>query len=500
MLRCKPHIASVLAFALCVVPGVARASARSWQPSGIVPTTSSLTEVLAAAHLDTAPIGAQRTERWTYVNGKHRIPVAVAVRGDDFRTSLVLGDATYTAGRSGGERWRGDGNGIVHGIQADLQGDALDRAPQAIFPLDRAGLTLAGETRTPLAAWVIATDPAGDKPASLFIDRATGTIVREVMRDGRRIVTTAFDTFQPFAGVPRARHWHIDDGRAANAIDVTVDAIEATSVAPEAVAFPQRRTFAPVAPLTESVTLPARFSDDRVTLATEVDGRHEEFILDTGTTSVTVDPSVVRESTLEHAALGRISVGPLALERASVLSIPCFCSGILGLDFFYGHVLEIDYPGRKVRVLSGADARAVFADAKTTVLPINVDQGLPLAHASFGMLQGDFFALDTGSPRISVSLPFATRYASAIAAQWTRRGTPYVETFLEGGIEVQPYRAGSLTFANTRTLDVPVDAQIPTTQTDDLRFPFDGIIGTDMLRNFDLYFDYDNARLGLRSR
>ena len=43
-----------------------------------------------------------------------------------------------------------------------------------------------------------------------------------------------------------------------------------------------------------------------------------------------------------------------------------------------------------------------------------------------------------------------------------------------------------------------VPHRIPTNLTDDLAIPFDGIIGTDILRNFDLYFDYDNERMGLR--
>jgi hypothetical protein len=44
------------------------------------------------------------------------------------------------------------------------------------------------------------------------------------MHDGKRVVITTFDRFEPFDGVRRARHWHNDDGSRADALDVTVDA------------------------------------------------------------------------------------------------------------------------------------------------------------------------------------------------------------------------------------------------------------------------------------
>lgn len=477
-----------------------------WQPRGVLATKAVLRDVLA---LNARASGAgntrlaQRRERWTYSTGTRRIAVTVAVRDDDFRTSLELDGLTYTAGRLGGVRWRGDGNGIVHGVQADLQGDALDRAPQAVFRFDPATCTLAGEARLPAPAWVIETHPAGDKPVFLFVDEATGTIVREVMRDGRRIVTTEFDHFEALKGALRARHWRVDDTDRADAIDVTVDAIEPGPVASADVAFPARRVFAPVNPLGTTAELRAVFRRGQIELEVSVDGRPKHFVLDTGTTSITVDPDLARRyggATLQHAVLPRLAIGPLQLDRVSVLTVPFRGGGILGHDFFFGHVLEIDYRRERVRVLSDEDARAVFADPKTAVIDVNVDQGLPLAHAGFGPAQSDTFAIDTGSPRLYVMRPFMSQFAQEIGAHWTPDGLPYVERYLEGGIEVQPYRVAHFEFANAVAHDLTVGGQVPTARTDDLAIPFDGIIGTDMLQNFDLYFDYDNQRLGVRTQ
>jgi hypothetical protein len=478
-----------------------------WRPRGVVPTTAVLGDVVALAEQtsgsDDASL-ARRHERWTYVNGSHQIAVRVAVRDDDFRTSLDIDGLTYDAGRIGGDHWRADGNGIVHGVGADLQGDSADRAPQAVFRINWAACTLVGESQLPARAWVLETHPESDKPVFLSVDAATGEIVREVLRDGRGVVTTTFDQFEPMGRALRARHWRVTDGDASDTLDVTVDAVEPGDVSTQEVAFPTRRVFAPTAPLAASVDLPALFNRDRVSLKVGIDGAAPQwFVLDSGTTSITVDPGLARGhgTTLQHAAFSRLTVGPLQLDRASTLTVPIGgfrLAGILGFDFFFGHVIEVDYLHERVRVLSADDAATVFADPKTIVLAANVDQGLPLVHAGFGGAQSDAFAIDTGSPRLYVMRPFMEYFANEIAAHWTPSGGPFVEHYLEGGIELQPYRVTRFDFANTQTRNLIVGGQIPTTATDDLAIPFDGIIGTDTLRNFDVYFDYDNERLGLR--
>lgn len=461
----------------------------------------------ARAAGDGDPRFAQRHERWSYVNGTHHIPVTVAVRNNDFRTSLELDGLTYMAGRKGGARWRSDGNAIAHGNQADLQGDAVDRAPQALFPLDAATCTLAGEASIAVPVWVVRTDPPGDKPAFLYIDKTTGSIVREVMRDGTRSLTTTFDDFRPVAGgAARAHKWHVADTRGSNDLDVSVDAIDPGTVAASEVSLPPedgRRVFAPPAPLTKSIDLGATFAkDNHVTLPLTIDGKKQSFILDSGTTSITIDADLANQfggATLEHASLPNVVVGGVQLNRVSALTVPLrgFTSGgLLGFDFFFGHVVEIDYQRQRVRILSAQDATAVFADPKTNVVEANVDQGMPLVHAGFGAAQSDRFALDTGSPRLYVTSPFAEYFAKEISTKWTRGSGTFVERYLEGPIHIVPYTAADFNFAGGVQHNVRVGVQ--QSNATDLDIPFDGIIGTNTFANLDLYFDYDNARLGIR--
>jgi hypothetical protein len=485
----------------------------TWIPPGITPSAGVLADVLALharAAGDGDPRFAQRHERWSYVNGTHHIPVTVAVRNNDFRTSLELDGLTYMAGRKGGARWRSDGNAIAHGNQADLQGDAVDRAPQALFPLDAATCTLAGEANVPGPVWVVRTEPPGDKPAFLYIDKTTGSVVREVMRDGTRSLTTTFDEFRTVAGGALRPHtWHVADTRGSNDLDVSVDAIEPSSVAVTEVSLPPddgRRIFAPAAPLTASIDLGATFTRiNRVMIPVTINGTKWSFILDTGTTSITVDTDVANQfggATLEHAVLPNIVVGGVKLDRVSVLTVPLHRIdptglGILGFDFFFGHVVEVDYQHQHVRILSTKDADAVFSDPKTNVINANVDQGMPLVHAGFGTAQSDRFALDTGSQRLYVMSPFAEYFANDIRTKWAHLGPgTTTEQYLEGPIHIAFYTASDFTFAGgiLRTTSVGVQVSMPT----DLDVPFDGIIGTNTFGALDLYFDYDNARLGIR--
>ncbi|MDB5041393.1 MAG: hypothetical protein JWN27_2119 [Candidatus Eremiobacteraeota bacterium] len=493
-------VAIVACAALCADP---RGAAAEWQPAGLRPAATTLAEVLAtnakAAGTPQAAF-ADRRERWTYTNGSRVLPVDVAVKGDDFRATVAVGSALYDAGRLHGVRWRGDANGIVHGLFADQQGDALDRLPQSLFPFDPKRCELAGETVGPNPAWVIVDRPSGEPPSWFFVDEASGLIVREETREGQRVFGTTFDRFAPVAGVERPRHWHISDGDPHNDLDVAVETIAPGPVPAAAVSLPlEQHVFAPAAGPLGIVELPAEFRQGRVSVAVVVGGRREHFILDSGTASITLDAGDARrfDPLLEHAIVPRMSVGSLEMGDVSVLAIPTGV-GILGYDFFFGHVVRIDYLHERVEVLSHEAAASVFADPNTVVLPANVDYGLPLVHVTLGRLASGAFAVDTGSPDLFAFGPFARRNAAEIAAHWSAAGRNHVVNYLEGSVYISPRRVSEFDLGPFRFKNADVGVEIPNTMADALAIPFDGIIGTNVLRSFDLYFDYDHGRIGLR--
>lgn len=504
------RIGVIVAWSLLVYAGQAQAA--EWRPQGLRSASVTLAEVQRAFERGSGTPDAaftMRHEHYRYRNGDRIFPVAAAFRGDDVRVAVTLPDGVYAAGRAHGMNWRADANGVAHGTLSDDQGDAVDRLPRSILPFSFADCSLAGEaTRDGVRSWVVEDLAAGDRPHWFFIDEATGTIVREETREGKRVVVTAFSQFATVRGMLRPRHWHVSDGDRGNDLDVWVDAVEPGEVTPAEVEIP---AFAAPFPSLGVVQLPARFAENRMIFVdAEVNGRRGTFILDTGTASITLDrdeaASVGARPVLEHATIARMSIGGIVRNGVSVLAIPlpfrAHAIGILGYDFFFGHVVHIDYANRRVELLDAATADAIFRDPHVSVLPMDVDEGLPLVQAQIGDARGTRFALDTGSPHAYVLDPFEGRHAAEVGA-WRRaafgRGGPFaIPEYLEGSIAVEARSAPPLQIGPVRFTDPVVGVQIDNERDDAIELYFDGIVGTDELRYFDLWFDYDRGRIALR--
>jgi hypothetical protein len=506
-------LALLVSLALAVAPSRAAAE---WEPP-LQAATTTLAAVLAANARETGtanPAFTQRRERYVYRTGTRALPVEVAVAGDDYLARVRLGHARYLSGRYHGVVWRADANGIAHDTLSDLQGDPLDRVPRSLFPFDAATCTLAGETTDAQRAWVVLDRPPRDKPHWFFIDRTSGLIVREATRVGKRTVTTTFEDFEPIAGTLRPRRWHVRDGDAADDLDVQVDAIEPRAVDDASLAPPPKmRVFAPIDARAPVVPLAARFQDGSVVVDVELAGRRARFLLDTGTPAIILDRDLAARwgfaPALGHANVPRMAVGALVRHDVSVLTAPLrggfgAIDGILGYDFFVGNVVHVDYLHHRVAVYARDAASRVFDDPATTVLATNVDEGMPLVRAAFGSAVGERFAVDTGSPHLYVFDPFAGRYASEIAASWTpvrfADGRPRErERYLEGTIWVEARRVAAFEFGAARFVRFTVGVQQPLDDPDAIAIPLDGIIGTDELSRFDLWFDYDGGRIGMRT-
>jgi|GEM_PF-1343720 len=504
------RLAPALVFA-CAVGWPASASAE-WKPPDLRPTTGTLAAVLSANAAATGSAEeryAQRSERWTYRNGERQLPVRVAVRGADFRATVALGTAEYAGGRSNGIRWRADANGVTHATWSDDQGDAVDRLPQSLFPFDRTDCTLAGESARFGAAWVIVDRPPGDKPHWFYVDKTSDLIAHEITREGKRTIVTAFTAFEVVAGLRRPSHWRVSDGDASNDLDVSVDDVVSQPLTERDVAIPQtQRLFMPPSPSPSGVVrLPAVFNRERIDIQVSLGTRRANFVLDTGTASITVDRRLAQAQSsgvvLEHATVPAMTVGPLALNDVSTLAIPIGIDGILGYDFFLGHVVHVDYGNERVEVMTPEAAASVFSDPHNTVIPASFDEGIPLVHGAFGSAVGDRFALDTGSPNLFVLEPFARRYAHEIDTRWTpasfglNRRTKIAQ-YLEGSIVLGARVVSSFQFGRAAFRDTTVGVELENGRTDAIDIPIDGIIGTDEMSLFDWWFDYDGGRIALR--
>ncbi|HEY0614731.1 MAG TPA: retropepsin-like aspartic protease [Candidatus Elarobacter sp.] len=509
---------AVALFVCLLVVATARPGcAIEWRPPDLRPTKAVIADVLAAYANHAGPLdarSAQRRERWTYVNGTHRFPVDVAIRGDDYRVTVTLGGARYAAGRSGGVRWRADANGIAHATLSDEQGDAADRVPSSVFPFALSGCRLAGESERFGATWVLVDRPRRDKPHWLYVDRASGAIAHEITREGARTVVATFDRWERAGSSRRPAHWRVSDGNPADDVDVTVDAVDAVPVAEGDVAIPQTpRLFAAPSPSPSgAIALPAHFRGRTIFVDVDVDGRPEEFVLDTGTASIMLDRRIAQrrgwQPLLDHATVPRMRVGPLRLDDVSTLTVPLEIGypglgGILGYDFFFGHVVHIDYARARVEVLTREAAEPVFAGGGASVVPASYDEGVPLVHAAFGRASGERFLLDTGSPHLFVMSGFADRYAKLLAASWPAAafagGRRSMEpAYLEGSIRVAAREAPEFELGPVRFGRLTVGVEEPNGRPDAIDVPVDAIVGTDQMALFEWWFDYDGGRIAIR--
>jgi predicted aspartyl protease len=485
-----------------------------WSPPHVTPANAALADVLARMQAAQAlpPAYGQRHEQWTYQNGTTTIPVSVAVRGAEFRADVPLAGAVYEGGVLGGVPWRADGNGVAHATLDDEQGDPVDRLPRALLPFDPADCTLAGEARVPARAWVIAVRPPNDRAHWLFVDEASGRIVREQTREGRRVVTIEYDDFAPLDAVVRPRHWRVTSGDRADDVDVRVDAITPGPVADAELAMPRPRLFTAPAGAPGRVPLPVGSTDLPYHLPIDVvvDGRPARFLLDTGTQSLMLSSEFARRlglhATLGHAIVKNFAVSSYALADASVMVLPLgSLAGIVGYDFFVGHVLHVDELHDVVELTTPEAAASVFVDPLERVVPASYDEGFPVTTALLDGVGASRFVLDTGSPDIEVSTAFLREDPTALN-RWTRVAFPTTSKataelhFLEGTVRIEAYRIARVQLGPVMFTDTIAGVQVDDPDPDAIELPYDGIIGNTMLRFLDLWFDYDGGRLAMRAQ
>ena len=482
----------------CFAPSLASAGPSGrFEPRGIVATTKTLADVRSLATAATGsidPAYAERRETYrTVAKGTPFVTVAT-FRGADVALATTLAGSSYESGRRGGRRWRRTPSGTVRVIASDVQGDDLDRWPFAVLGFDYADCTLAGQTNAPQAAYVLECRPAGDVPHWLYVDAASGDVVRETLRDGSRVVSFAFADFRATGGVRRPFAWHVDG--AGGPADVTVTSVRADAVPEAEVAIPPS-----VGTFTTSAAgvarLRTRFTDaGHIFVDVTVDGHRTEFILDTGTTQMLIDGGTAHRfgltETLDHTKVHTLEAGPVRATDVPFLTTDLSrvgnLDGILGNEFFRGYVVHVNYERHFVEIIPHA---SFDVPAKAIALRIACDEGMPLAHGGIGPIEGDRFALDTGSPRIVLPTYLRERAGQTIALATT--GADTVTRYLEGPMAV---RAGKVSSFSLGTLDysnVPVRLERPT--SDGIDIPLDAIVGTDLLTTLDLWFDYDDDEL-----
>ncbi len=101
-----------------------------------------LNSIISAMHLATAEWTDQRVKHYRISAGDSTADATAYRRNLDYRVDVMLEGYQYTFGRNNGARWRRTPAGVVRIIRSDVQGDALDRWPSAVFGFSTTSLSI----------------------------------------------------------------------------------------------------------------------------------------------------------------------------------------------------------------------------------------------------------------------------------------------------------------------------------------------------------------------
>ena len=494
-------------------------------PAGIQATTTTLADVLALYAKNDARPGARTLRETELLKADDETGTITYVRsGSDFIEREQLGPVSSAWGSSAGREWRQDENGYtrfvsgVHGEEA-VSAEALQRA---VDGREAADVRLLGVVKEPVDAYVVEVDPPGGRHEWLFIERSTGRLVRrEASRVDRRAVWT-YDDFRAADGITVPWHMHFSDGAAGHDVDETVTAVQrGIPIAAADLAIPPSCTCVMFPPGVSHVRLPARIESGKIIVRLDIGGRGLDFQLDSGAYTIAIDAGVAGQLGLQTfatsaeevagpidestAIVPQIKIGDLTMHDAVVHTIPfrhetdlqTRVVGLLGYDFLAGVIAKIDYRNGTV---DAYDPAAFSAPAGTAyVLPVTLDDSVPMISARVGQDEGRHFMVDTGSQEVLIFPAFARAHEDDLrTATYVEYGSfsPNIEMIGVGGeLPVRRALAMSIVFGGARFQDVPVFV-MPT----DSAFTgedTDGLIGYPLLRYFDVYFDYPHAQMML---
>ncbi|HEY5257928.1 MAG TPA: retropepsin-like aspartic protease [Candidatus Baltobacteraceae bacterium] len=425
--------------------------------------------------------------------------------GDDI-THVVRGPFVTAYGTYDGRGWDQDENGIVI-LDTGFHGKENPNAVAVAHPEDSANrVTMLGLTSTKPSQYAIDVNPPGGDHHILYYDAATFLLSRDVTLDpdGQKEIET-YDDYRHVFGETVSFHNTYSDGHPENDSDERqVSFVRVTT--PVDFNIPANRSllsFSSTAP----VSLPVRFVDGSIIVRATINGRGLDFLLDSGASTLTINPDVAHElgltaygrssetiggrffespTVVPDMAIGDLHMHDVAMEEVDVgeehLGIQVV--GLLGFDFISSGLLAIDF---KKQTLTLYPPGSTIPNVGPLMrVPIELDDGIPRIPAAFNRVSGKFI-MDTGS--------FATilfpQYFQQIHGGSIDEGAGVYVEFVGG---VVPTRA----FAMDRALFGPaqvegLDVLVPETGKNGTGMTvtdYDGLLGRDLLRHYAIYLDY----------
>ncbi len=429
--------------------------------------------------------------------------------GKDYREITTLGPLVYQNGLRAGVRWQQNRNGLTFTFAGIHERDLIDERTWNDGASENCHLI--GES-VPLNAYVVDVDPPQGRHEWLFIEKHTGVIVRRDRIERRRHFSTLFEDYKPFDGVLEPSRIRTTDSLGNEREQIIVKReLDSTPDLKELDAPPTRRSFVEFPTGISDVKIPVRFVNGLMVVRVMIDAHPYDFLLDSGAAGIVIDPAVAESLGLERfgarvgATIGSfaesttivpsITVGHLRMRDVvtRIVTVPfrtdehTKIAGLLGFDFFADTVVHID----SEHGVAEAFAPATFhAPADTLDVPIALDDKQPAAHIRVGTVAARV-VVDTGANRTLLVSSFATRadIASDASAE-----VPSRFSGVGGTGTAEAMRVRAIEFAGFVNADPLIDVSPADLGVEDI----DGVLGSDILRGYDLFFDYRANSLYVR--
>jgi predicted aspartyl protease len=433
------------------------------------------------------------------------------VNGDDYRTSNESGGFTDAYGSYKGQAWRQNDNGLVI-LESRFRSEVDPNVLALEHPEDpKYRVRVTGLTDTQPSEYVLEANPPGGSDQFRYYDAKTHLLDRVVTyeKDRYRHVTEYGD-YRSVFGAHVAFKVHSYDGRPEND-DLTQTVSFERAATPVSLEIPQSK---PLFALegTAPVQLPVRFTTGGIVLRVNAGTRGLDFLLDSGAAGLFIDPGVAHQLGLTaygrnretigggDVDMGRVripqlSIGSLQLRDVVYTTTPhdsqvdgARIVGLMGFDLLASAVTEIDFKKQTVTVYP----RAAFNPQALGLraVPMQLDDGIPRVQASIENTPGAFL-VDTGAFAMLAYHPYVDKLPfTPLETANFRIGTVggamdasvhSITDFIFGGVD---FKSGEIVVPSASTFDI----------TD-----YDGIIGRNALSVYQLYFDYANRTLWVKT-
>jgi predicted aspartyl protease len=491
---------------------VPAAAAIDDEPGGLASPSATLArvrQIYEHAHAHDHTRAATVLEDWRLFQDGTVGSYRVNRLGRDVRETTTLGPLTYERGVVRGARWEQNRNGIVFSYAGihDQRDAVSDRAFRDAG--DERYVHVVGDSPA-FNAYVVEVNPPAGRHEWLYIDKRSGNLMRREYVERRRRYTTTYDDYRPFDGVPEPSRVRTVDSLGNEREQILVNRSLDTTPDLRDVEMPPSRRVVEFPERQSSVRLPVRFVNGLAVVRVIVGRGAYDFLLDSGAAGIVIDPSVVQQQGLDHfglrvgATLGsfpesttivpQMTIGGLRMRNivTRVVTIPfhvdehTHVAGLLGFDFFADAVVHLDFAKGTAEALA---PERFHPPADATTVNVALDDKTPAVPARAGNANGRV-VLDTGANRTVFETAFAERGEFApdrVASTMHVRG-------IGGFANAEATRVPVFELGGIFTRGATADVANADLGTEDV----DGIIGTDLLRVYDLWFDYRTAAVYLR--